>query len=272
MLNPTTVASIADDLLAAYEGASTLPPITESRPELDVDGAHDVLAELGARRRAAGWIPVGRKIGFTNRTIWAADGVDAPMWAHVWDRTVVDEPGGQVAVDLTPFVQPRIEPEVVFGLRGPVPVTDDPCEVLAAVEWMAPGFEIVQCHYPDWRFTLPDCTASFALHARLVVGRRVVIDQSDRKRLAAVLASFEATLTRDGLVIDRGVGSNVLGSPALALAHLAEVLDRRPEWPALTAGELITTGTITDAAPLEPGHTWTSSYGELGLEGLTITT
>lgn len=272
MLDPTTVASIADELLAAYDGASTLPPITASRPELDLDDAYDVLTELAERRQAAGWKPVGRKIGFTNRTIWKAFDVDAPMWAHVWDRTVLDAPNGWVTVDLTPLVQPRLEPEVVFGLRGPVPVTDDPTEVLAAVEWVAPGFEIVQCHYPDWRFTLADCTASFALHARLIVGRRLIVDQTERDHLAAVLASFEATLARDGIVIDRGAGTNVLGSPALALAHLAEVLDHRAESQSLTAGELVTTGTITNAAPLDPGHTWTSNYGELGLEGLTLTT
>jgi 2-oxo-3-hexenedioate decarboxylase len=270
VLNPMMVASIADELLAAYDGASMLAPITTSRPELDVDGAYDVLAELAQRRLAAGWMPVGRKIGFTNRTIWAVYGVDAPMWAHVWDRTLLDAPDGVVTLELASLVQPRIEPEVVFGLRGPVPVTDDPTEVLAAVEWMAPGFEIVQCHYPGWRFTLADSTASFGLHARLVVGPRVVVDQEDRERLAAVLTSFEATLACDGIVIDRGVGSNVLGSPASALAHLADVLDRRG--PALAAGELVTTGTITDAAPLEPGHTWTSDYGELGLQGLTLTT
>jgi 2-keto-4-pentenoate hydratase len=95
----------------------------------------------------------------------------------------------------------------------------------------------------------------------------IVIDRG-----VAMLASFEATLARDGIVIDRGVGSNVLGSPALALAHLAKVVDRRAESAGLTAGELVTTGTITDAAPLEPGHTWTSNYGELGLEGLTLKT
>lgn len=272
MLDPMTVASIADELLAAYDGATTMPPITASRPGFDVDGAYEVLAELAARRQAAGWLPVGRKIGFTNRTIWEAYGVDAPMWAHVWDRTVLDAPDGHVTVDLAPLVQPRLEPEVVVGLRRPVPVTDDPSRVLAAVEWIAPGFEIVQCHYPNWRFTLADCIASFGLHARLVVGPRVIIDQTHRDHLAAVLASFEATLARDGIVVDSGVGSNVLGSPALALEHLAELLDRRAESPALTGGEMITTGTITDAAPLEPGHTWTSNYGELGLEGLTLTT
>ena len=34
---------------------------------------------------------------------------------------------------------------------------------------------------------------------------------------------------------------------------------------------MITTGTITDAWPVAAGETWTSDYGELGIEGLTLT-
>ena len=68
-------------------------------------------------------------------------------------------------------------------------------------------------------------------------------------------------------MIDRGVGANVLKSPALALAHLARVLTDLPQFPPLTEGEIVTTGTITDAWPVAPGETWSSDYGALGLEG-----
>jgi 2-oxo-3-hexenedioate decarboxylase len=72
-------------------------------------------------------------------------------------------------------------------------------------------------------------------------------------------------------VIDRGTGSNVLGSPALALGHLARVVAEQPQAPKLAAGEIATTGTITDAWPVAPGETWSSDYGALGLAGLTLT-
>jgi hypothetical protein len=32
----------------------------------------------------------------------------------------------------------------------------------------------------------------------------------------------------------------------------------------------VTTGTITDAWPVAAGETWSSDYGALGLEGLTL--
>ena len=49
------------------------------------------------------------------------------------------------------------------------------------------------------------------MHARLIRRARK-FDEA----LAAALPKFELTLSRGGKVIDRGVGSNVLDSPALA--------------------------------------------------------
>jgi len=88
--------------------------------------------------------------------------------------------------------------------------------------------------------------------------------------LAASLPALEVTLARGGAVVDRGVGANVLGSPLLALAHLVEVLAKQPEAPALAAGEVITTGVLTDAHAVRPGETWTTSIKGLPLHGLTV--
>jgi 2-oxo-3-hexenedioate decarboxylase len=265
------LSSIADRLIAAQDGATMLAPITAAHAGFTVADAYDVLAEIEARRRAQGWWPVGRKIGFTNTTIWPRYGVFQPMWAHVWSHTVRYAVDGRATLSLQSLVQPRIEPEVVFGLSGPVPPSNDPVDVLAAVDWFAPGFEIVQSHFPDWKFKAPDCTAAFALHGALVVGTPVPVTADNRASLAAALPVFELTLSRGDKVIDRGVGANVLKSPTLALAHLVRVLAGLAKFPPLAAGEIVTTGTITDAWPVAPGETWTSDYGALGLEGLTLT-
>src|SRR5471032_580419 len=171
---------IADALIAAYDTATTLPPITASAPDFSVADGYAVLADIEQRRHAQGWRAIGRKIGFTNRTIWQRYGVDVPMWAHVWSHTAHFRHGGKAVLPLEKFVQPRIEPEVVFMLKGPVPVTDDAAAVLAAVAWIAPGFEIVQSHYPDWKFKAADCTAAFGLHGALVVGTPLAVTETNR--------------------------------------------------------------------------------------------
>ena len=265
------IRTIAGRLIAAYDSATTLPPITAGDPAFGVAAAYDVLREIEARRIASGWQPVGRKIGFTNRTIWPRYGVYLPMWAHVWEHTAHRTGVNRATLSLARFVQPRIEPEIVFGLSAPVPVDGDARAVLACVDWIAPGFEIVQSHFPDWKFAAADCTAAFGLHGALVIGAPIPVTPRNRAFFADTLPSFALTLRRGGEVIDTGIGANVLDSPALALAHLARVLAGQPQFPPLAAGEIVTTGTITDAWPVAKGQTWTSDYGTLGIPGMTLT-
>ena len=264
------VSALADRLIDAYAGVHTLDLLTASDPTLDAVAAYEVLGEIHARRAASGWQPAGRKIGFTNRTIWTRYGVDRSIWAHIYSQTVHRAPEDHATLAVSGFVQPRIEPEIVFGLRGPVPVAGDARAVLDAVGWMGAGFEIVQCHFPGWKFQAPDAIAAFGLHGALVIGPVRQLDGRERDRLAAALPEFELTLHRGAEIVDRGRGSQVLDSPALALQHLASVLASQPGAPPLAAGEIVTTGTLTDAWPIEPGTRWRSDYGALGVSGIEL--
>ena len=93
-------------------------------------------------------------------------------------------------------MQPRIEPEIVFGFaRAPQPGISAE-ELVECLEWVAHGFEIVQTHYDGWRFTASDAVADFGLHGRLVVGPRVPISRFDA--LGDELARLQVALLRDG--------------------------------------------------------------------------
>jgi len=266
------LAAAADRLDESVQTGRQIARLSETEPSFDVASAYEVLAELHARRIARGWKPIGRKIGFTNTTIWARYGVDRPMWSHVWDRTVTiaADDRAELALDLT--MQPRIEPEVVFGIAAPLPSGNDPVDLLRAVAWIAPGFEIVQSPFPGWKFGAADCAAAYGLHGRLAVGTRVPVTDANRAAFAAALPTFEVTLSRGHTVIEKGVGGNVLGSPARALAYLRDVLATQPWAAPLAAGEIVTTGTITDAQPVEPGETWHASFRALPLRALTAVT
>ena len=63
---------------------------------------------------------------------------------------------------------------------------------------------------------------------------------------------------------------NVLDSPLLAFAHLQRVLEGLPQFEPVQAGEIVTTGTLTAALPIEPGHTWSTELDGIGLDGLRI--
>lgn len=68
-MDSSRITALADRLIDAYDRASTLDPITTSDPSFDVAAGYAVLREIESRPVASGWQPVGRKIGFTNRTI-----------------------------------------------------------------------------------------------------------------------------------------------------------------------------------------------------------
>lgn len=257
-------------LYAAIASATQIEPLSARDPSFDVAAGYRVLGALHARRIAEGWRPIGRKIGFTNTTIWARYGVDRAMWSHVWDRTVVFAERGEATVDIAGLMEPRIEPELVLALRDPLPEGSDPVQLLGAVAWIAAGFEIVHSVFPGWRFTAADCTAAFGLHGRLVVGPKLVVDDTNRATLAAAMPRFPATLLRGDALVDSGAGANVLGSPLHALAHLRDLLAAQADASPLAGGEIVTTGTLTDAWPIAAGETWSSRYGLLGIAGLRL--
>src|SRR5262249_7614037 len=132
--------------------------------------------------------------------------------------------------------------------------------VLDCIDWMAHSVEIVQCHHPQWKVTIADCTADNGLHGRLVVGTPVP--------LADGLAHAQARLFKADRLVDQGIGANVLGGPLLSLAHLVELLKKHPDAP-LRGGEIITTGVLTDAHPVARGETWRTEL--TGFAGLAIT-
>jgi 2-keto-4-pentenoate hydratase len=232
------------------------------------EAGYALARRLHAQRTAAGWRPVGRKIGFTNRAIWPRYGVFQPIFGFVYDRTLSWAPEGTATLSLAGMAQPRIEPEICFGLKAAPPRSKNPEEILSAIEWVAHSIEIVQCSLPNWQMKVGDATSANGLHGALIVGRKLPV--SGFKDLAALLPGLKVTLKKGDQVIDRGTGANVLDSPLLALAHVVEVLSAQTEFAQLTGGEVISTGTMTDAAPVAPGETWSTEFEGGELPGLAV--
>jgi 2-keto-4-pentenoate hydratase len=232
---------------------------------MTLENAYAAARRLHEQRLAQGWRPVGRKIGFTNRTIWPLYGVYEPIWGYVYDQTLLVAKQDSSVVSLQGLAQPRIEPEICFKLKT-APKEDD---LLSSVEWVAHSIEIVQCQQPGWKgVTVANSTAENGLHGRLIVGTPLPIHEVPR--LADQLPKVEARLFRGEELVDRGVGENVLGSPLLALGYLVDLLAKRPEAPPLAAGEIVTTGTLTDAHPVARGELWGTQIYGLSLKGLTL--
>ena len=260
--------TLAEELIELHEHPRQTPPFSERYPGLTPESGYAAARGLHAHRLAQGWQPVGRKIGFTNRTLWPRYGVYEPMWGMVYDRTLQWARDGSACVSLDGLAQPRIEPEICFRLKTAPPADSDPEALLACIEWLAHSVEIVQCHHPDWRVKIADCTADNGLHGRLIVG--APIEPARISGLAAALPFLRVTLRKGREVRDEGIGSNVLGSPLLSLAYLVEILAKQKDSPPLEAGEIVTTGTLTDAHPVAAGENWRTDLHGFALRGLAL--
>jgi 2-keto-4-pentenoate hydratase len=214
--------AVAAEAFAALGGGRQIPPFS-SRPQgLSVDDAYRVTPLVRQMYEAGGAIATGRKIGFTNRTIWAQYGVYAPIWGYVFDRTVHD----LAAVETLPlarFSEPRIEPEIVFGLAAAPSAQMDETALSSCIAWVALGFEIVQSIYPGWKFSAADTIAANGVHGALLIGPRHPYPPRAAE-WQRTLSGFEIDLNCGGRLVDRGQAANVLGGPLSALRHLVGLL------------------------------------------------
>lgn len=271
-MNAQRVQALARDLLAAYDAARFIPLPSADAAGLDTEEAYAVGERLRALRIERGERPLGWKIGFTNRSIWARYGVSQPMWAPVWDSTLTLLDGTQARVSLRGLSQPRLEPEVAFGLREAPRAGMTLDELRRCIEWVAHSFEIVHTHFEGWRFTAPDTAADFALHGRLFVGPRVPLGSGGWPTLAEDLSALRVELLCDGEPKDQGEGRIVLDGPLQALQTLVDSMAAvTPHWH-IAAGEVVTTGTITDAWPLVPGQRWSTRLSDARLSPLGLQT
>ncbi len=290
-----------EQLLHHYDHAGLWPAASG----LDLPGAYQRALAVRRLRMARGEQPRGYKIGFTNRGIWPRYQVFAPIWGTVWNTTLtlgdqeilpprsltacsslppegthfsLGRPGGKTGprrslavLSLTGTCQPRLEPEAVFGMAATPPPNPSPDELLACIAWVAPGFEIVQSHQPDWKFCAADTVADGALHARLLVGARVPVAGLARgaQAFGQALAAARVTLSRNGEQVDQGAGANVLDGPLQALHYFLQELRSCPGAADLQPGDVVTTGTWTDAWPVAPGEVWTAHF-EAPLSNLTV--
>ncbi|EME49070.1 hypothetical protein DOTSEDRAFT_163090 [Dothistroma septosporum NZE10] len=250
------------------------------RGNFDQRKAYHIASAIRKLREMNGEVVAGRKVGFTNRNIWPEYGIDASNWSYVYQNTVIDLPaknelgeGKVVLANISHLsaMEPKIEPEIIFGLKNAIKSSMTDLELLSSIDWVAHGFEVVASIYPHWKFTAADTTAGFALHALLLVGPRLWLKGGDDEdSLLHSLRDFKVKLLRNGETVDQGTGSNVLGSPINALRHLAELLEKDEFNNPVEPGEVVTTGTLTRALDIKNGDLWSTRIEGIDLPGLDV--
>ncbi len=267
----THVEALARELLSAYETGQMIGSPLSERPGFDLEKAYEAEGTLRRFREAAGHRAVGRKVGYANKAMWRLLKLETLVWAHMYDDTVHFRDNNTAALALPHSRSLKIEPEIVFGLKQPIGEEGlDAAAALARTDWLALGFEIIDCPFPEWKFQPSDFVASLGLHAALVVGEKVTVRADLIAKLVEELPRFKVRMSKNGEFVEEGSGKNSLKSPALCLAELGAAIGRRFPSEPLGAGEIVSSGTLTAGHLTGKGDLWTAEVEGIGLPGLTL--
>jgi 2-oxo-3-hexenedioate decarboxylase len=238
---------IAQRLDAAAYNASAIKQLAE---ELTIEQAYEIQKLSIDRRLSRGEKRIGMKMGFTSRAKMVQMGVSDMIWGRLTDA-MIEEEGG--AIQLSNYIHPRVEPEVVYLLRKPLSGRITPLLALDAVEAIAPALEIIDSRYDDFKFSLTDVVADNSSASGLVIGnwQRPDIDVSNLGLILSV----------NGKPKEFGSTAAILGNPIRSLVAAARMVAESGE--ELPAGSLVMAGGATAAIALSPGETI-----ELELESL----
>ena len=270
-MSENEVETLAQELLSAFETGQMISVLPSSRAGFDLNSAYAVEARLKQLREARGHRAVGRKVGYANKAVWRVFKLETLVWAHMYEDTVHYSDNNATTLTVAHPRSLKIEPEIVFGLKQPIVSGGlDAAAALECTDWLALGFEIIDCPYAGWQFQPGDFVASFGLHAALVVGEKTHVRPELIATLVDELPKFTVRMFKDGEFVEEGSGKNSLRSPALCLAELGGAILRRfPDQP-LSAGEIVSSGTLTAGHATGKGDRWKAEVAGLALPPLTL--
>ncbi len=238
----------------AYETGATIPPLSQTYADLDLDEAYAIQLLQVDEWRKDGKTVLGHKVGLTSLAVQKQLGVNQPDFGHLTNDMFYLS-GQPIAPEL--FLQPRVEPEIAFVLKEPLRGPNvTVAEAIRAVDFVLASLEIVDSRIADWKITLTDTVADNASSGGVVLGTRPMkLEVVDLRTLGAVLY-------KNGRIQHTGAGASVLGSPISSLVWLANTLGHLGT--TLEAGEVVIPGAITPMIPAAPGDTITAVFAGLG--------
>ena len=243
-----------DELYQAFVSRRAIAPLLTREPEITLEDAYRIQERFVARRLAAGETIVGKKIGATSKPVQDFLGVYQPDFGMLTSAMVFQEGD---TIDLSQLIQPKAEAELAFvlkhDLKGPGITAMD---VIRATDYVVPCFEIVDSRITDWQIKIQDTVADNASCGVFVLGKT----KGDPRKLDITLAGM--VLEKNGELFSTGVGAAVQGSPANAVAWLANTLGALGI--PFKAGEVILSGSQSSLVPVIDGDVLVCTVGGLG--------
>ena len=259
-MDKSRIDAAARILLDCWQDGSVIESLPEELRPVDRAAGYAIQERYCALtgEKLFGW-----KIAATSAAGQQHIGVDGPLAGRLTaDRVRAD--GATVA--LGPNRMLVAEPEFAFRMSRDLEPRPDPylpAEVMEATADLYPAIEI-----PDSRFHpfetagAPQLIADNACARLFVLGPRM----PESWRTTRLESHGVRISGKDGA--HEGTGGNVLGSPAIALAWIANETARFGR--GLQAGDVVTTGTCATPLPLGPDDIVTADFGPLGRVSVRI--
>lgn len=203
---------------------------------------------------AAGWRPVGHKIGLTSRAVQRQLGVEQPDFGRLFAQMARGD--GQ-PIAWTDCQQPKVEAEIALVLEH------DLCherhtlaDIIRATAFALPAIEVVGSRVANWDISLLDTVADNASSGLFVLGSRPVrLDRLD-------LVNCGMSLSLRGEPVSVGAGAACLDNPLNAALWLADTMARLGE--PLRAGDVVLTGALGPMVAVRPGDVFSAEIQGLG--------
>ncbi len=253
-MDQATITRYGDELYEAFLARKTLSPFTARETDITLEDAYRIQSRFIERRLAAGESIIGKKIGVTSKPVQDFLGVFQPDFGQLTSHMLYQEDD---VIDLGQLIQPKAEAELAFvlkaDLKGPGITAMD---VIRATDYVVPCFEIVDSRITDWKIRIQDTVADNASCGVFVLGST----KGDPKKLDITLAGM--VLEKNGELIGTSAGAAVQGSPANAVAWLANTLGELGI--PFKAGEVILSGSQSVLIPVQDGDELVCTVGGLG--------
>lgn len=249
-----TTEETAKLLRQAGETGATLPPLRDYLAPDDAEGAYAVQEANTRHWLAAGRRLVGRKIGLTAKTVQKQLGVDQPDYGMLFaDMAFADAE----EIPMSRLIQPKIEGEIAFVLGRDLDGEQVTLvDLLAAVDYALPAFEVVDSRIADWKITFADTVADNASSGLFVLG-------TQPRRISDLdLRACGMVVQREGEAVSMGSGAACFGNPLTATLWLARKMTEvgRP----LKAGDIVLSGALGPMVPVRAGEAYELTIAGLG--------
>lgn len=248
------IQQAAQALRQAENTKQAIAPLTETYPTITVDDAYRIqLAQIDAKQ-AAGATVAGLKIGLTSKVMQDMLGVYTPDYGFILNTMVHDE---DVAVDVTQYLQPKVEFELAFYFKKTLQGTVTLDDVIDAIDYVVPAIEIIDSRIADWKIKFEDTVADNGSSAGAILG-------ATQTKLADIedMTAIPMRAYKNGEFFDEATSAAVLGNPLEAVVWLANAV--RDYGITVQAGTFVLSGAVSKAVPFEDGDVFEADFGALG--------